>query len=92
MDFFQILPSSDLRDDIVAVGAINNISFTFPSFSPLTQPEDVQQEAFCDEKSLPKSCQSGELCPCVHRLKVKLNSIVELVVIDETQEINMICL
>lgn len=66
------------------VGAINNISFQFPSFSPLTQPENLADSLFCDETSLPESCAGKQICPCVHRLKVKLNSIVELVVLDET--------
>lgn len=66
------------------VGAINNISFMFPSFSPLTQPENLDDKLFCDENSLPESCAGRQICPCTHRLKVKLNSIVELVVVDET--------
>lgn len=66
------------------VGAINNISFTFPSFSLLTQPEKLDEQLFCDEFNLPESCRDKQLCPCVHRLKVKLNATVELIVVDET--------
>lgn len=66
------------------IGNINNITFNFPSFPPLTQPEDVQEEMFCDETNLPEHCVDKSICPCVHRLKVTLNSIVELVVIDES--------
>lgn len=76
--------SKDLRDDHVLVGAVNNISFTFPSFSPLTQPEELDDKLFCDENNLPAVCKDKRICPCIHRLKVKFNSIVELVVVDET--------
>lgn len=34
--------------------------------------------------NLPEKCYGKPICPCVHRLKVRLNSIVELVVIDES--------
>lgn len=81
-DIFNLL--SDLHDDVVLVGAINNISFEFPHFCPLAQPEEVNDSIFCDENSIPESCKNQQICPCVHRLKVKLNSIVELVVVDET--------
>jgi hypothetical protein len=75
---------TDLPENFLFFGAINNISMTLPSFSPLTQPENLADNLFCDETSLPESCAGKEICHCVHRLKVKLNSIVELVVVDET--------
>lgn len=81
-DLFHVLIA--LRDDIVLVGAINNISFTFPSFSLLTQPGDVNENLFCDEMNRPQRCNNMQICPCIHRLKVPMNSIVELVVVDET--------
>ena len=75
---------SELRDDIVLVGAVNNISFTFPSFNPLTQPENVVDSVFCDAYNLPASCTGSKVCQCVHRLKVKKDAIVELIIVDET--------
>jgi hypothetical protein len=80
----SLILRTDPRADRMLVGAINNISHTFPSFSPLTQPESLRDNLFCDEDSLPESCAGLEICPCVHRLKVKLNSIVELFAVDET--------
>lgn len=76
----------DLRNDLVLVGAINNITMTFPPFSLLTQPEEIKEGMFCDEKSIPERCTKNgiQLCPCIHRLKIELNSIVELVIVDET--------
>lgn len=57
----------------------------FPSYSPLTQPEDVKDSDFCDDLSLPQSCDENKICHCVHRLKVKLNSIVELLIYDDRE-------
>lgn len=59
---------------------------TFPPFSLLTQPEEIKEDMFCDEKSIPERCTKNgiQLCPCIHRLKIELNSIVELVIVDET--------
>jgi hypothetical protein len=70
---------------MVAVGAINNISFMLPPFSPLTQPEDIRDNAFCDENNLPQRCNGSEICHCVHRLRVKKDAIVELIIVDETE-------
>ena len=59
---------------------------TFPPFPLLTQPEEIQENMFCDEKSIPERCTKNgvQLCPCIHRLKIELYSIVELVIVDET--------
>lgn len=75
---------SDLHTDLILSGGINNISLKFPPYSPLTQPELLTDSDFCDEHSIPESCNGREPCPCVHRLKIKLNSIVEMVIVDET--------
>lgn len=75
----------DLHDDVVAVGVINKISTTFPSFSLLTQPEEIREDVFCDyEQKKSVNCSKSQICHCVHRLKVKMNSIVELTVFDES--------
>lgn len=65
-------------------GAINNISFKNPSFNLLSQPEEIDKMTFCNISSLPASCNGQQICQCTHRLKVKLNSIVELTVLDPT--------
>jgi hypothetical protein len=75
--------------EIVAVGAIDNITFAFPSFPLLTQPDDVKESLFCDENNRPERCNDMQICSCIHRIKVALNSIVELVVVDEvSSELN----
>jgi hypothetical protein len=75
---------SDPREDTIVVGTINNISFTLPTFPLLTQPEEVNDSVFCDENKVPKNCIGSSVCECVHRLKVKKDAIVELVVVDES--------
>jgi hypothetical protein len=75
-----ILQISAFRNDIV-VGVINNMTTYFPDFPPLTQPEDIDESIFCDKQK----CIRGQPCYCVHRLKVKKDSIVEIVMIDEAK-------
>lgn len=40
---------------------------------------------FCTELERPASCRGNRLCPCVHRLRVQWGSIVELILVDETE-------
>lgn len=75
----------DIGDDINLVGTINNISLTFPSISLLTQPKDIKENLFCSVNNLPEKCYGIDQCPCIHRLKIKLNSIVEFLIVDETE-------
>lgn len=67
--------------------AVNNISFTQPSFSILTQIDELTNDTFCDEDNLPEHCAELEICPCTHRIKIELNSVVEMVLIDDRDEI-----
>ena len=71
-------------DDLTGIGAINNISVTFPASPPLTQFKDIDESEFCDSNKKPKHCEGKSLCPCIHVLKVKKNSIVEIIVVDVT--------
>lgn len=70
------------------VGAVNQISFVFPSISLVSQKDQVTEQMFCDVNNLPASCLPNRLCPCIHRIKIPLNSIVDLVIVDETREVN----
>jgi hypothetical protein len=65
------------------IGTINNISFVSPPFSALTQPRQIDENSFCNETFLPERCKNSDTCLCVHRLKVKKDALVELVVVDE---------
>lgn len=50
----------------------------------MSKPEEIDESIFCDvsDKNNKKWIENSELCTCIHRLKVKLGSIVELVLID----------
>ncbi|CRL07208.1 CLUMA_CG020191, isoform A [Clunio marinus] len=68
------------------IGSANNISFAYPSFPLLLEPNRVHDEFFCDEKSIKnESCfqyDTKTICRCIHRIKFKLNSIAELIVVN----------
>lgn len=67
--------------NIMQVGTINGISSYLPS-SPILTQSNFDESLYCNNTSRPPSCTSG-ICHCVHRLKVALNSVVELVIIDK---------
>ncbi|XP_063850104.1 uncharacterized protein LOC135094180 [Scylla paramamosain] len=60
---------------------INGISFKLPSAPPLYQP-NVDTSIFCNETSR-KNCDEG-FCHCPHVLTVKQDSLVEVVLVDES--------
>ncbi|XP_036324933.1 laccase-2-like [Rhagoletis pomonella] len=76
---------ANLQNNLTIVGAINNLSFIFPNYPPLTQPEVMNDTQFCTELERPVSCLGNRLCPCVHRLHIHYGSIVELILVDETE-------
>lgn len=57
-----------------------------PSFSLLSELDKITDEMFCDENTkLSKQCLDGvnaNICRCTHRLKVRINSLVEFILID----------
>ena len=75
----------DIGNDRNVMAAINNISFTYPPFALLTQPEQITDDTFCDEVNVPVKCLFKPQCPCTHRIKVDFNSTVELVIVDESR-------
>lgn len=75
---------SDIGNDVNLMGAINNISFTYPSISLLTQPHEIDETKFCDEFNLPAHCIGRSQCPCIHRIKVDRGALVELILVDES--------
>lgn len=64
---------------------LNNISLELPSFPLLSQPDMIEPNMLCNSTHLPKknSKCTPEMCSCTHVLQVKLNNIVELVLVDE---------
>lgn len=80
----------DTQGSNVLQAAINNISFIFPPISALTQTDEITDDMFCEEGKLPARCAGKRFCHCTHIIKAKLNSVVELVIIDETRNIGPI--
>lgn len=73
------------------MATVNNISFQFPSFPLLTEPERIDDSMFCDVNNIKRhSCikkANGTICKCIHRLKVKLNASVEIVAFNLADKI-----
>lgn len=59
---------------------LNHISMKLPS-SPLML-QRPSADNFCNASSIDESCEEG-YCECAHVLSVKLNSIVEVIIVDE---------
>ncbi|XP_055904766.1 uncharacterized protein LOC129940445 [Eupeodes corollae] len=74
----------NLIDNITSVAAINGISLVFPASPPLTQLKEIDESEFCDVNKKPKKCDGKAMCTCIHRLKIKKGSIVELIIVDES--------
>lgn len=55
-----------------------------PTFSLLSETEKITEDMFCDiGTKMKKTClPNTKFCRCIHRLKVKLDSIVDLVLLD----------
>lgn len=60
---------------------VDNISFVFPKSPPLSQPEDIPPQQYCNGDDRPSQC--GANCMCTHNVDIPLNAIVEVVLVDE---------
>ncbi|OAD62113.1 Laccase-5 [Eufriesea mexicana] len=72
-----------LSQNKTMITTLNNITSDSPSAPPLSQFDDVAEEEFCSVDNLPSNCTSSEPCTCIHLIKIPLDSIVEINVIDE---------
>lgn len=91
---FQCSPTvvtTDFAKPFSFVATVNNISFQFPSFPLLTEPQRIDESMFCDVHNMKRqSCikkANETICKCIHRLKVKLNANVEIVAINLADKI-----
>lgn len=70
----------------------NNISFKYPSFPLALEPDLVNDDLFCDEDSIKdKKCPKlggSNICLCTHRIKFKLGSLAELVIVNLVDRIS----
>nr|XP_031845394.1 laccase-1-like isoform X2 [Nomia melanderi]XP_031845395.1 laccase-1-like isoform X2 [Nomia melanderi]XP_031845396.1 laccase-1-like isoform X2 [Nomia melanderi]XP_031845397.1 laccase-1-like isoform X2 [Nomia melanderi]XP_031845399.1 laccase-1-like isoform X2 [Nomia melanderi]XP_031845400.1 laccase-1-like isoform X2 [Nomia melanderi] len=60
---------------------LNHISMKLPSVPLLSQRDIVDQNRFCNESTV-QGCEQT-YCACTHVLRVKLGSVVEVVLVDE---------
>ncbi|XP_014213138.1 laccase-1-like [Copidosoma floridanum] len=60
---------------------LNHISMKMPTFPLMSQTGMIDSRHFCNDSTV-KGCDT-EYCACPHVLQVKLNSLVELVLVDE---------
>ncbi|XP_011500453.1 PREDICTED: laccase-1-like [Ceratosolen solmsi marchali] len=65
----------------VGTPQLNHISMKLPSFPLMSQRDLINSARFCNESTV-EGCDKT-YCRCTHVLQVKLNSIVEVVLIDE---------
>lgn len=73
---FLVAPTGDH-----VISLVDNISFVFPKSPPLSQPEDVPPQQYCNGDDRPPQC--GRNCMCTHSVDIPLNAIVEVVLVDE---------
>ncbi|XP_043271372.1 laccase-like [Venturia canescens] len=67
------------------VALVGNISNVLPPSPYLSQRLDIPEDRICSSNNLPLSCQHEIPCNCYHLEKIPLNSLVEIVLIDEAQ-------
>lgn len=61
---------------------LNHISMEFPSFPIMTDLEKSKHLKFCNYSSVSMECRFKH-CQCIHVLQVPMDSVVEIVLIDE---------
>lgn len=47
----------------------------------ISQYDDINPEQFCNGDNRPADC--GQNCMCTHKIDIPLNSVVEIVLVDE---------
>ncbi|KAJ8683448.1 hypothetical protein QAD02_019240 [Eretmocerus hayati] len=62
---------------------LNHITLKLPTVPLMSQWSQIDQSNICNSTTINRSQCLRESCACTHVLKVKLGSIVELVLIDE---------
>lgn len=66
----------------VGTPQLNHITMRMPTFPLMSQTELVDSSEFCNASTIGDNCRT-EYCSCPHVLQVKLNSVVELILVDE---------
>ncbi|XP_029167358.1 laccase-1-like isoform X1 [Nylanderia fulva] len=69
------------RKKQVSTPQLNHISLKLPPYPLLPERNLIKPDQFCNSSTV-EGCEN-DYCACTHVLQVKLNSVVELVLIDE---------
>ncbi|XP_064601859.1 uncharacterized protein LOC135467880 [Liolophura sinensis] len=80
-DYYPVKELPPLKAHFTPV--LDNITFDLPPIPPLSQPEDIHPEWFCNRSSLDMTACSANLCICTHLVHLKLNQVVDLVLVNE---------
>lgn len=67
---------------------LNHISMKLPSVPLLSQRNSIDQNQFCNASTV-TDCER-DYCACTHVLRVKLNSVVEVILVDEGLPTNLL--
>ncbi|XP_060526823.1 uncharacterized protein LOC132702294 isoform X2 [Cylas formicarius] len=78
-EFYNVSPSTNQ----LQTPQFNHISMKVPSFPLLPQRDEVTEGMFCNEMTVKDQNCTTEYCECSHGYEIPLNSVVELVLIDE---------
>ncbi|XP_017770706.1 PREDICTED: laccase-2-like isoform X2 [Nicrophorus vespilloides] len=62
---------------------LNHISLKLTPFPMLSQRDLIDDNLFCNESTVADKDCKKEFCQCSHVIQVKLNSIVELILVDK---------
>lgn len=65
------------------VGLIANISNVFPTSPLISQRDEIPENTFCSSSNLPERCKDEPFCDCTHIEEIPMNSVVEIVLVDE---------
>ncbi|KAK5648672.1 hypothetical protein RI129_003564 [Pyrocoelia pectoralis] len=69
-------------------GLMNNISYIPPPSPLLSQFSELNYDHFCNNTHSKINC--GGICRCTHLVKIPLNAVVELILIDELEEPDLV--
>ena len=70
-------------DNKVLTPQINNITMKMPNFALMLETNNIDDSNFCNSSTIKSSSCEKKQCSCTHVLQVKLNSMVEVILIDE---------
>ncbi|KAJ8683447.1 hypothetical protein QAD02_019239 [Eretmocerus hayati] len=66
---------------------LNHITLKLPTVPLMSQWSQIDPNTICNSTNIPRGQCARESCACTHVLQVRLNSVVELVLIDEGKSV-----